>query len=121
MGSDRTFIIGVVFVFFCFQPSLFGAAAADAITADDFYIDNSVMPRIIKDINSVDADGSVTIHQFVFSDKNLLKPLLSAHERGARIKLVLSPRFKKNKESMKMTQTLSDAGVRVVYKDTHEK
>jgi len=98
----------------CSESSLFGAAEFD------ISLDNTIIDRIIEDINQTQAGGEIKIYQFVFSDKKLVKPLIAAHNRGATIEVNISPKLAKFGQK-EVHQKLIDAGISVRYIPTHEK
>src|SRR5262245_58206396 len=65
-----------------------------------------------------DAKSSIDIKMFLFSEKELLRELISAHKRGVNIRVMLNPARKSGEsENKEVHQALAKAGIKV--KDTN--
>jgi cardiolipin synthase len=72
--------------------------------------------RIVDAIN--DAKKSLRIKMFLFSDPELIKAVIDAHERGVNVKVMLNPARRSGEEENEITRkVLEEAGVNV--KDTN--
>src|SRR3954471_14368005 len=72
--------------------------------------------RIVDSIN--DAKKSLRIKMFLFSDPELIKAVIDAHERGVNVKVMLNPARRSGEEENEITRkVLEEAGVNV--KDTN--
>jgi cardiolipin synthase A/B len=86
--------------------------------------DDSARP-IIEAINN--ARESLRIKMFIFSDPDLLKAVLAAHQRGVKVRIMLNPARRSGEKENDETRTiLTEAGVDVLdsnpaFDVTHEK
>src|SRR6266852_6432814 len=86
--------------------------------------DDSARP-ILDAINS--AEKSIRVKMFVFSDPELLKGVIAAHDRGVKVQIMLNPARRDGKEeNQESRQLLRKAGVDVIDSNpafdlTHEK
>lgn len=72
--------------------------------------------RIIDAING--AKKSLRIKMFLFSDPDLIKAVINAHERGVNVKVMLNPARRSGEEENEITRkVLEEAGINV--KDTN--
>jgi len=86
--------------------------------------DDTARP-IIDAINQ--AEASLRIKMFIFSDSSLLHATIAAHRRGVKVRIMLNPeRRSGEKENTDSRKVLSDAGIEVIdsnpaFDVTHEK
>jgi cardiolipin synthase A/B len=86
--------------------------------------DDSARP-IVDAINA--AEKSIRVKMFVFSDPDLLKGIIAAHQRGVKVQIMLNPARRDGKEeNQESRQILRKAGVDVIDSNpafdlTHEK
>jgi len=86
--------------------------------------DDSARP-IVDAINA--AEKSIRVKMFVFSDPELLKGVIAAHDRGVKVQIMLNPARRDGKEeNQESRQLLRKAGVDVIDSNpafdlTHEK
>ncbi|MGA9798920.1 MAG: phospholipase D-like domain-containing protein [Terriglobales bacterium] len=86
--------------------------------------DDSARP-IVDAINA--AEKSIRVKMFVFSDPDLLKGIIAAHQRGVKVRIMLNPARRDGKEeNQESRQLLHKAGIEVIDSNpafdlTHEK
>jgi len=86
--------------------------------------DDSARP-IVDAINA--AEKSIRVKMFVFSDPDLLKGIIAAHQRGVKVQIMLNPARRDGKEeNQESRQLLHKAGIEVIDSNpafdlTHEK
>ena len=86
--------------------------------------DDSARP-ILDAINA--AEKSIRVKMFVFSDPELLKAIVAAHDRGVKVQIMLNPARRDGKEeNQESRQLLRKAGIDVIDSNpafdlTHEK
>jgi cardiolipin synthase A/B len=86
--------------------------------------DDSARP-ILDAINA--AEKSIRVKMFVFSDPDLLKGIIAAHERGVKVQIMLNPARRDGKEeNQESRQLLRKSGIDVIDSNpafdlTHEK
>lgn len=86
--------------------------------------DDSARP-IVDAINA--AEKSIRVKMFVFSDPDLLKGIIAAHQRGVKVRIMLNPARRDGKEeNQESRQLLRKVGIEVIDSNpafdlTHEK